>query len=83
MKALGALIDGLDGPAATVPIGAVAIDHRQIVSGTLFGAFRGARFNAEDVIPEAIAKGAVAVIARPPSGRPGAVRSRRGRRDRR
>ena len=73
MRTLGALIDGLDHPAADLPIGAVAIDHRQVVSGTLFGAFRGARFNAEDVIPEAIAKGAVAVIARPEAVVEGAV----------
>jgi|GEM_PF-5039989 len=37
-----------------------AIDHRKVAPGTVFGAFRGAAFNAEDVIPEAIAAGAVA-----------------------
>ena len=37
-----------------------AIDHRKIAPGTVFGAFRGARFNAEDFIGDAIAKGAIA-----------------------
>ena len=42
-----------------------AIDHRKVVGGNVFGAFRGSRFNGEDFIPEAIANGAVAVVARP------------------
>jgi len=42
-----------------------AIDHRKVAPGTVFGAFRGERFNAEDVIPEAIAAGAIAVVAAP------------------
>lgn len=63
MKTLGSLIDGLDTTAAATPITGVAINHRQITPGSLFGAFRGAQFNAEDVIPEAVAAGAVAVIA--------------------
>jgi len=41
-----------------------AIDHRKIARGTVFGAFRGARFNGEDFIPQAVAAGAVAVVAR-------------------
>ena len=32
-----------------------AIDHRKVAPGTVFGAFRGASFNAEEVIPDAIA----------------------------
>ena len=39
-----------------------AIDHRKVAPGTVFGAFRGATFNAEDVIPAAIEAGAVAVV---------------------
>ena len=39
-----------------------AIDHRKVAPGTVFGAFRGARFNAEDFIPAAIESGAVAVV---------------------
>ncbi|MEP5937182.1 MAG: UDP-N-acetylmuramoyl-L-alanyl-D-glutamate--2,6-diaminopimelate ligase [Erythrobacter sp.] len=42
-----------------------AIDHRKIAPGTVFGAFRGARFNAEDFVPDAVEAGAVAVVTRP------------------
>ncbi len=70
---LGALVDGLDGGDAAVEVTGVAIDHRQIAHGALFGAFRGARFNAEDVIADAVAAGAVAVIARPEACVEGAV----------
>ncbi|QDX25897.1 UDP-N-acetylmuramoyl-L-alanyl-D-glutamate--2,6-diaminopimelate ligase [Sphingomonas suaedae] len=42
-----------------------AIDHRKVAPGTVFGAFRGTRFNGEEFIPDAIARGAVAVVARP------------------
>lgn len=59
--------------AQEIEVTGVAIDHRQIAPGTLFGAFRGARFDAETVIDEAVAKGAVAVIARPQAKVEGAV----------
>ena len=42
-----------------------AIDHRKVVEGSVFGAFKGAVFNGEDFIPEAVDRGAVAVVARP------------------
>ena len=42
-----------------------AIDHRKVVRGSIFGAFKGAVFNGEDFIGEAIDRGAVAIIARP------------------
>ncbi len=42
-----------------------AIDHRKVAPGTVFGAFRGTRFNGEDYIAEAVARGAIAVVARP------------------
>jgi UDP-N-acetylmuramoyl-L-alanyl-D-glutamate--2,6-diaminopimelate ligase len=42
-----------------------AIDHRKVVRGNIFGAFRGSRFNGEDFIAEAIANGAIAVVASP------------------
>ncbi|MFL6761181.1 MAG: UDP-N-acetylmuramoyl-L-alanyl-D-glutamate--2,6-diaminopimelate ligase [Sphingomicrobium sp.] len=42
-----------------------AIDHRKVVPGTVFGAFRGAVFNGEDFISQAVERGAVAVVARP------------------
>jgi UDP-N-acetylmuramoyl-L-alanyl-D-glutamate--2,6-diaminopimelate ligase len=42
-----------------------AIDHRKVAPGTVFGAFKGARFNGEDYIPAAIAAGAIAVVTCP------------------
>ena len=42
-----------------------AIDHRKVAPGTVFGAFRGTLFNGEDFIDQAVAAGAVAVVARP------------------
>lgn len=65
MTRLGQLIDGLPEADAEIEVAGVAIDHRQVTRGALFGAFRGARFNAEDAIPEAVAAGAVAIITRP------------------
>ncbi len=50
-----------------------AIDHRKVAPGTVFGAFRGAAFNAEDVIPDAIAAGAVAIVTRPDAVVEGAI----------
>lgn len=58
---LGAFVDG--GGAAAVT--GFAIDHRNVLPGNVFGAFAGARVNGEDFIDEAIAAGAVAVVARP------------------
>jgi UDP-N-acetylmuramoyl-L-alanyl-D-glutamate--2,6-diaminopimelate ligase len=42
-----------------------AIDHRKVASGNVFGAFRGAVFNGEEFIGDAVNRGAVAVVARP------------------
>jgi UDP-N-acetylmuramoyl-L-alanyl-D-glutamate--2,6-diaminopimelate ligase len=42
-----------------------AIDHRKVAAGSVFGAFKGAVFNGEDFIPQAVSRGAVAVVARP------------------
>jgi UDP-N-acetylmuramoyl-L-alanyl-D-glutamate--2,6-diaminopimelate ligase len=42
-----------------------AIDHRKVARGSVFGAFRGAVFNGEDFIADAVGRGAVAVVARP------------------
>lgn len=50
-----------------------AIDHRKVAPGTVFGAFRGSVFNGEDFIPQAVAAGAVAVVARPEVAVEGAV----------
>ena len=50
-----------------------AIDHRKVAPGTVFGAFRGARFDAEEFIPAAIEAGAVAIVARPEARVEGAL----------
>ena len=42
-----------------------ALDHRKVAPGSIFGAFDGAVFNGEDFIPQAVDRGAVAVVARP------------------
>jgi UDP-N-acetylmuramoyl-L-alanyl-D-glutamate--2,6-diaminopimelate ligase len=42
-----------------------AIDHREVARGNVFGAFKGALFNGEDFIGQAVERGAVAVVARP------------------
>ncbi len=55
---LGALIGG----QSTAEVTGFAIDHRKVAPGTVFGAFKGARFNGEDFIPQAVAAGAVAVV---------------------
>jgi UDP-N-acetylmuramoyl-L-alanyl-D-glutamate--2,6-diaminopimelate ligase len=56
---LGALL-GTDDQA---DVTGFAIDHRKVAPGTVFGAFRGARFNGEDFIGDAIKAGAVAIIS--------------------
>ena len=42
-----------------------AIDHRKVATGSVFGAFVGAVANGEEFIPQAIDRGAAAVVARP------------------
>jgi UDP-N-acetylmuramoyl-L-alanyl-D-glutamate--2,6-diaminopimelate ligase len=60
---LGDLVAGLEGEAAQKIVTGFAIDHRKIAPGTIFGAFKGERFNGEDFIEEAVAAGAVAIVA--------------------
>lgn len=55
------LIGGESGAEVT----GFAIDNRKVAPGNVFGAFRGARFNGEDFIADAVRAGAVAVVARP------------------
>lgn len=50
-----------------------AIDHRKVAPGTVFGAFRGARFDGESVIADAVKAGAIAVVARPEAKVEGAL----------
>jgi UDP-N-acetylmuramoyl-L-alanyl-D-glutamate--2,6-diaminopimelate ligase len=42
-----------------------AIDHRKVAPGSIFGAFKGAVFDGEDFVSQAVDRGAVAVVARP------------------
>ena len=49
---------------ANVGVTGFALDHRKVAPGNVFGAFVGARVNGEDYIAEAVARGAVAVVAR-------------------
>ena len=70
---LGQLLTDLDGAAAEQTVTGFAIDHRKIAPGTIFGAFQGAAFNGEDFIDEAIAAGAIAIVARPEAKVSGAV----------
>ena len=60
-------------PMGAVNVTGFAIDHRKVAPGTVFGAFPGTRFNGEDFIADAIAAGAVAVVARPEAQVAGAV----------
>lgn len=62
---LGDLAPGLSGDDAVRVVTGFAIDHRKVAPGTVFGAFRGARVNGEDFIADAIAAGAVAIVAAP------------------
>ena len=62
---LGQLIPGLAGAQTDRTVTGFAIDHRKVAPGTIFGAFRGERFNGEDFIADAIASGAIAVVAAP------------------
>ena len=70
---LGALLGTPLGANATETVTGFAIDHRKVAPGTIFGAFRGSRFNGEDFIPAAIAAGAIVVVACPGNVIEGAV----------
>ncbi|HPU15715.1 MAG TPA: UDP-N-acetylmuramoyl-L-alanyl-D-glutamate--2,6-diaminopimelate ligase [Polymorphobacter sp.] len=62
---LGTLFPAAPPKAADLRVSGFALDHRKVAPGTVFGAFVGTRFNGEDFIADAIANGAVAVVARP------------------
>ena len=47
-----------------------AIDHRKVAKGSVFGAFKGAVFNGEEFISQAVDRGAAAVVARPDASVP-------------
>lgn len=54
---------GIDFAGPDADVTGFAIDHRKVAPGTVFGAFRGARFNGEDFIAAAVQSGAVAIVA--------------------
>src|SRR5687768_17525411 len=58
------LLGDLAGVADDSEVTGFALDHRKVAPGNVFGAFRGARFNGEDFIAEAVRRGAAAVVAR-------------------
>ena len=58
-------LGALTGSGETASVTGFAIDHRKVAPGTVFGAFRGANFNGEDYIAQAVSSGAVAVVSRP------------------
>ncbi|SMF61671.1 UDP-N-acetylmuramoyl-L-alanyl-D-glutamate--2,6-diaminopimelate ligase [Allosphingosinicella indica] len=62
---LGTLIGSDAEQHGDVAVTGFAIDHRKVAPGTVFGAFRGTRFNGEDFVDDAVRAGAVAVVARP------------------
>ena len=63
--ALAPLADG-NLPLGSAPLTAVSTDTRHIVSGDLFVALAGERFDAHDFLAEAVEKGAAAlVVSRP------------------
>lgn len=70
---LDMLVQGMDAAAGSLNVTGFAIDNRKVAPGTVFGAFEGARVNGEDYIPQAIAAGAIAVVARPQATVEGAV----------
>ncbi|WP_404480304.1 UDP-N-acetylmuramoyl-L-alanyl-D-glutamate--2,6-diaminopimelate ligase [Novosphingobium sp. BL-52-GroH] len=56
---------GLPPVATDANVTGFAIDNRKVAPGTVFGAFRGTKFNGEDFIAAAVEAGAVAVVAHP------------------
>ena len=70
---LSALLED-QGPEGSDPVvTGLAIDHRKVAPGTIFGAFVGEKFNGEDFISAAIGAGAIAVVARPEARVEGAL----------
>jgi len=49
------------------PVTALVWDSRQVIKGSIFFAIRGERINGNDYIPEAIRRGAVAVVSDVPA----------------
>ncbi len=73
LNALCAAADIAVPAGADVNVTGFAIDHRKVAPGTVFGAFKGAKFNGEDYIADAIKAGAVAIVASPEAKVEGAI----------
>src|SRR5690606_40819725 len=58
---------------AEVEITSVEYDSRRVSPGTLFIALRGSKADGHDYIQEAVARGAIAVLAEEPRGVEGAA----------
>jgi hypothetical protein len=71
-------LGALTGSATTSPVTGFAIDHRKVAPGTVFGAFRGARFNGEDFIPAAVRRRGGGGVAAAGRGRGRGPHRRRG-----
>ena len=67
------LIPDAGGTTSPTRVTGFAIDHRKVAPGTVFGAFKGTRFNGEDFIGHAVADGAVAIVAAPEASVTGAI----------
>ena len=65
---LAALLDDQALEGSDPVVTGLAIDHRKVAPGTIFGAFVGEKFNGEDFIPAAVDAGAVAIVAATNSG---------------
>lgn len=70
---LAALLDDQAPRGSDPVVTGLAIDHRKVAPGTIFGAFVGEKFNGEDFIAAAVEAGAVAIVARPEAKVEGAV----------
>ena len=67
---LSELTDGqVTGPAGAVEVAGLTADSREVESGFLFAAMPGSRLNGAAFAADAVAKGAVAVLAPPDAGR--------------
>ena len=73
---LDVLVENVGEALANANVTGFAIDHRKVAPGTIFGAFKGTRFNGEDFIADAVKSGAVAVVASPDAKVEGAVHIR-------
>lgn len=70
---LGEIIDGLDGPAAQTEITGLTADSRKVKPGYVFAALKGVAADGKDFIPQAVEKGAVAILLDQPGGGGGVI----------